>query len=550
MRHLLHIIMLTLVAAVISAVTGCSRDNRAIATLDLADSLLSTRPDSALALVTSIDTSALSSPAARARWALSYTIARYKNFIDDNNDSIISTSARYFKEHDDKRHSMLAHFYCAIIRNHAMNYSGSTTAALQALKNAKELSDTFMIGRTYSIMAKNNMETYNTAEAMNYGNLAVEMLSHCPEEREFYLDAYLERAIISSNNQKYEHSLEILDSMQSRLYPNDYIYHGLIARSRMHTFLQLNRVSEAEMCANEFLKYQDYFHNEGETLCLLAEIMLLKHVPDSALIWINRAKKEILDTIDNPFLQSALLKYHIYTNNIKEQNHIYSTMLQSQNKAVDIALRQHVPLAQRDFYIGEASIAAYKSKRAKEIAIFIIMISIIIIVAGFIFFKMRIKMKNLEISNMLVQISTLNTERDTKSDVVNRLLKSHFDILNSLGNEYFNNDDASDLSRKLIYHKVEEEIGKMRSISFLNEVIELVNKSQNNVIEYLRLEFPKFKQDDIKILSLVMAGISVKAISFITDLTVKNIYVKRSRLKERIEKSDAPHRDLILRSLS
>ena len=47
-----------------------------------------------------------------------------------------------------------------------------------------------------------------------------------------------------------------------------------------------------------------------------------------------------------------------------------------------------------------------------------------------------------------------------------------------------------------------------------------------------------------------MAGISVKAISFITDLTVKNIYVKRSRLKERIEKSDAPHRDLILRSLS
>ncbi len=65
--------MLTLVAALISAVTGCSRDNRAIAALDLADSLLSTRPDSSLALVMSIDTSALSSPAARARWALSNT---------------------------------------------------------------------------------------------------------------------------------------------------------------------------------------------------------------------------------------------------------------------------------------------------------------------------------------------------------------------------------------------------------------------------------------------------------------------------------------------
>lgn len=377
MRHLPYIIALTLVAAVISAVTGCSRDSRAIATLDLADSLLSSRPDSSLALIMSIDTSALSSPAARARWALSYTIARYKNFIDEDNDSIIAASARHFKGHGDKQHSMLANLYCAIIRNYTMNYAGSTTAALQALKNAEELSDTFIIGRTYSIMAKNNMETYNTAEAMRYANLAVEMLSHCPEEREFYLDAYLERAIISSNNQKYERSLEILDSMQSHLCPNDYIYHGLIARSRMHTFLQLNRVSEAEMCANEFLKYQNYFHNEGETLCLLAEIMLLKHVPDSALIWINRAKKEIHDTINNPFLQSALLKYHIYTGNIKEQNHIYSTMLQSQNQAVDMALRQHVPLAQRDFYIGEASIAAYKSKRAKESAIFIIMISII-----------------------------------------------------------------------------------------------------------------------------------------------------------------------------
>ena len=67
---------------ILLAFAGCNRNKETEDKMNMADSLMSSRPDSALAILSKIDTTLLSSRELRARYALLKSMALDKNYID------------------------------------------------------------------------------------------------------------------------------------------------------------------------------------------------------------------------------------------------------------------------------------------------------------------------------------------------------------------------------------------------------------------------------------------------------------------------------------
>lgn len=65
----------------------------------------------------------------------------------------------------------------------------------------------------------------------------------------------------------------------------------------------------------------------------------------------------------------------------------------------------------------------------------------------------------------------------------------------------------------------------------------------------LREEFPEFSEMDFRLICYSIAGFSAKAISVFTGNSTGNIYMKKSRLKAKINASDIAQKETIIKAL-
>lgn len=112
------------------------------------DAIIETRPDSALMLIDDYQQTSNSSSADKACYGLLLTHARYKNFIDETNDSIISASAEYFLKQDDKERSSRALFLKGMIQMNANRFGEAAVSFTQALDIARECRQYFWEGQS------------------------------------------------------------------------------------------------------------------------------------------------------------------------------------------------------------------------------------------------------------------------------------------------------------------------------------------------------------------------------------------------------------------
>lgn len=122
-----------LLALAVILVTGCKEThNKGI---DLAYRLAPTAPDSALAILDSIDHAKLSK-AEMARYALVYTIAQDKSGLDVDNDSLLRTAYTYYNSrHDDSLYAK-----CEYYMGKYYMLNDSTELALDCLQKAADVS--------------------------------------------------------------------------------------------------------------------------------------------------------------------------------------------------------------------------------------------------------------------------------------------------------------------------------------------------------------------------------------------------------------------------
>ena len=116
MKHLILII------ASLLGIYACA-DSIVPRTLDDVESYIMERPDSALAVLESMDRSLLSTEADRARHALLNAMALDKNFIDVSDDSLARVAVDYYSKRGDRKYYGRALYYLGLAYYYQEEYN-------------------------------------------------------------------------------------------------------------------------------------------------------------------------------------------------------------------------------------------------------------------------------------------------------------------------------------------------------------------------------------------------------------------------------------------
>ena len=118
MKRLFYSILL------ICLVTSCSiRDVRN--QLKDIESYIADRPDSALAVIESIDSTVLKTNSLKAHHALLHAMALDKNYIDVKDDSLALTAVKYYQKHGQKKYLARSRYYLALSYYYNRQYDKS-----------------------------------------------------------------------------------------------------------------------------------------------------------------------------------------------------------------------------------------------------------------------------------------------------------------------------------------------------------------------------------------------------------------------------------------
>ena len=144
--------VIAILATVLLTITGCSRPDRPARSdrsdgrLDLADNLMESRPDSALTVLSSIDTTNLADDGEKARYALLMSMALDKNYIDTTNFDILQPAIDYYPTHGTPDEKLRTFYYQGRIYQNASNFD----MAMQSFLKADDLKDGITDTLTYA----------------------------------------------------------------------------------------------------------------------------------------------------------------------------------------------------------------------------------------------------------------------------------------------------------------------------------------------------------------------------------------------------------------
>lgn len=112
-----------------------------------AECLIESHPDSALTLLENIHFSEKASDYDRHIYNLLLIHARYKNFIDEENDSLIDATTTFFLDKGDKKYAAEALYISGCVKLNLDKIGESAVSFTQGMEMAKSIDDKFREGQ-------------------------------------------------------------------------------------------------------------------------------------------------------------------------------------------------------------------------------------------------------------------------------------------------------------------------------------------------------------------------------------------------------------------
>ncbi|MDE7336406.1 MAG: hypothetical protein K2N10_08905, partial [Muribaculaceae bacterium] len=478
--------------------------------LSRAESIMEQQPDSALALLETIDGATLSGER-RARHALLLSQAYDKNYIDLTDDSLISIAVKHYEQTDDRYHKMLAYQYQGTVQKNAQQYGLALHAALKAHDEADALADTLNLARIESMLGRIYVMAYNFKEGLRWDSMALEKAKQLNNSIWIQM-AYENIAAEHLSMAQYEEALQYADSA-----------------------VAVDQIPSSRMLG---IKYRAYFglKMDDKADSILSVMYDMGITPNKEINDVLDYYKE-RDTEETiAYLNKAIRDMNEYVVDIFERN-------------LSASLTQYLDDKSRRLNDEIAR------KRAQNITLACFGVMIIAILS-LLLFAMRLRAKNhrIQSENAIHALSAdydrMRREVESNKAVifglrqgVDRLSQQaaesrqsymairrqasvafmqRFSWVNKLGDLYLDANLSNGESEKKLYKKVAEELRSARRESFVAE-IEKVCREQNpdlwNEIRSLNLI-----QSEREMLLLFVTGMSPRVIGLITGRSGASIY--------------------------
>lgn len=525
---------------------GCRR-SAIQARLDESAAIMDSLPDSAFAILKSINPKDIGGKRLNAEYALFMSQAQYKNFIDVDDDSLISIASDYYREREPSRKKMLACFYDGIIKHRMGNYSAAIVAGLEAEDIALKLGDYYYLGMIYELLAKAYNCVYGNDDELKYSALALE--SYRKAGKNDHADfAALNLGVAYNNVGQYDRGLEMFDSIRFSGCKDSDIINSAMNYSLTSLMGLKNYKEIIRRCANE--DSIGCAMQDARVLAFLAWAFYLSGDKSKYAFY----KNESLKSLSN---DDAVTVYGIFYNIACREKNVDDILWYDDEKGKvkdsiqDMISAQQLYSVHRDYYRQKNKTVVAIAERDKNRLIFVgvVLLSTLLILA--IAVVHRNKKRRQEYEDALVSI---RNERDhlmrDNSDAtlhINELLRHRFDSVQSLCDRYFEQSGNS-RDKGAIYKEVARIVDSFSSDEMLTSLEATINRCKGNIVTRLCQQVD-LSPAELKLALYFMSGFTARSICCFINTTPSNLYNQKSRLKKKIIESSPSDKQEFLNAI-
>lgn len=542
MRTATHILLPALTAIILCG-SSCNGGNNP--SLDNAERIIASRPDSALHLLQAIRPREIDSDADRARYALLYSKALDKNYIDVDSDSLIVEAVEYYDRYGCDRDRAEAYYYLGRIYENARSTQLAIDAFIKAEHHAEATDAEYLKGLIYEhigmhynaqhdfdraieklLLAADN---YRKACADNclpsaYINLmksymmnddvgnAFEYLGKTRNLAEQRRDTSLLlcTALYHANflNRKLDSPESALEVLQSA-----YDKYGIAQPPIDHCaalstiYLQIGDIDSARRCAERCMSQRLSPNMRMGGLRLMSQIALAARDLDSYARY-----TAMYDTLRDSTYAVEKSAYLQHADRLQRMQH-----LRNQNET----LHDRLDVQYRTYLYILAALAA-----AIVILIFAVRRKRAQLQAA----RQSAAEIEMQCKRLIHMHDTISTDNNSLSAMIDERTAMLRDIMQLAGNNRSNAEKF--LAEFKRYIKSSECHG---ATAIFRAVAE---SHQPGILQYVAGRYPELTDDDIDLYSLICGGCSVDILCLIYDNTAKYMYNKRAALRKKLQLRD------------
>ena len=545
MKHLLYILPVIIL-------TSCTTiDVRR--TLNDVETYIAERPDSALSVLESIDTTSLTTKGLRAHHALLHAMALDKNYIDVTDDSLALKAVNYYQKRGPRKNYVRSLYYLALsyFRNEqyeeSMNY-------LSMAEQVAEKYDSLYLGFVKVLQSDAYSKNYNNLEELACLEEALQV--YIDIGADYYVDvATLGLATSYANNEKFNDAKSLFEELLSSGNLNKRMS---IKAMRNYAFM-LATCPESDFSLSS--AYYQKVESEDEGRYMSAQDYWVWAYALSEMGEYERSHEivDVMRLVDSSATACHFM-YMIAKNEgdtEKALDYLEQFCDRNNDEVVQI-LKQSISGIQKDFYQSQYEIADFKAANRLLVMICIITAAILLIAISAILLIRYRRKKEQEKEQYIRYAEEVNRQlRDFKLNTYSlsqkkyiSIYKSKYETLGTLFDQYIQSGGRID-SERIVYKKVVSLIDELRGEIENSEDFEaMLDADLDGIMTKLHTELPDLKKKDFSLFGYLALGFDATIISHFMDCTVNTIYIRKSRLKKAIEESDADHKQLFMEVIS
>lgn len=535
-----------------------------VALMDSAELVMNESPKQVYGLMADIDPQSIRSRAMQARYALLYTEAQYKNYINETSDSLIMIAVRYYSNHNNTFYRFLSYYYLGCIYCNAKQYNDAILALTQAEQVANEIPDGYYTGLLYSQLGNVFFDSFDYQRAKDYYINAKYYYDSANKELH-KIHAIVDIGRCDLELQEYDSAIAVFKEIKVWADANDDDYLSLLSRQNLSMCLLMDtdKVYTTNDIQSLLLQINDTDKKDSYTLRLLARYFLKTKDYVQSQSYVQSALSQahtVSDSIDVLFLKSQIYKE---LGNLDSAFYYYQQSIAYQNNTLKQLLRQPVLGVQKDYYQTISEVESLKADKQKTELIVIFLLLLIVITAsalGYTIIKRRNDKRNrdyllvidelsakdsmnvVEIENLNSVISELsnkndcqNTEIIRQNNKVHDLFLQQFAPTNYVLTRYYDHISDSRVADRL-YKIVKEQMDIIISPKNIVKLDSQLNEIYNDIMSRISVPSVHLSEKDIMTIRLLLAGLSVKSIGTLLDCSIHSIYKTKDRTMAKLKK--------------
>ncbi len=385
MKHIQSHILYIGIILLLLGITGCRKQYPVAEKLLHAETVMNEHPDSALNLLKGIAQPELQTREHHARYALLYSQALDKNYIDLTSDSLIHIAVDYYKDRDDVRAKFLSYYYLGRIYTNANNLTQATLAYMEAEQLVDELGDDYAAGLLYTQMGNIYRNYYDYPKALQSYRLSTEYF-HKAEKPLHKLYGMLRQSSIYKSMNKETDSFHILYNtlIEAKETNQTSIIHSCLGDLIM-LCLNMDKQEEAVSFYNELINHYSIERMTSSFYASLGLLMAKEKNVEKSQLYINKAWERARTQSDSVHLYYISSQVAQLSSSYQKAFSDLEQSITLQNRSVREALQQPVLTAQKNFFKQELQHKEYRLRMEKYIRLlgFTILLLVTIIIIAF-----------------------------------------------------------------------------------------------------------------------------------------------------------------------